>query len=70
MSQLFADRYTLIRRLGSGSFGVVHLAQDTRLRDRAVAIKVLHPQLSVDDRAAPVRAARRRCWRRCTTITS
>jgi formylglycine-generating enzyme required for sulfatase activity len=48
MSQLFADRYTLIRRLGSGSFGVVHLAQDTRLRDRAVAIKVLHPQLSVD----------------------
>jgi formylglycine-generating enzyme required for sulfatase activity len=47
-TDLFANRYTLQRRRGQGSFGVVYLALDTRLRDRKVALKVLHPQLTVD----------------------
>jgi len=48
MTELFAERYTLIREIGRGAFGVVYLAHDRRLRDRAVAIKALHPQLTVD----------------------
>jgi tetratricopeptide (TPR) repeat protein len=36
------DRYTLVRRLGQGSSGVVYLALDPKL-DRKVAIKLLHP---------------------------
>jgi serine/threonine-protein kinase len=48
MTELFAERYTLIREIGRGAFGVVYLAHDRRLSDRAVALKTLHPQLSVD----------------------
>ena len=36
-------RYRVIRRLGQGGFGRVHLAQDDEL-DRPVAIKVPHPE--------------------------
>ncbi len=41
------QRYTLERRLGSGSTGVVWLAKDTQ-RDQAVALKILHPKMSHD----------------------
>jgi formylglycine-generating enzyme required for sulfatase activity/serine/threonine protein kinase len=48
MSELFADRYDIQHELGRGAFGVVYLAHDVRLRDRPVALKVLHPALSTD----------------------
>jgi serine/threonine-protein kinase len=48
MENLFADRYRIERELGRGSFGVVFLGYDTRLSDRAVAIKILHPALNAD----------------------
>ena len=40
-----ADRYTVDRELGRGGMASVWLARD-RLHDRAVAIKVLHPELA------------------------
>ncbi len=40
-----ADRYTLLRELGSGGMATVYLAEDAR-HHRHVAIKVLHPELS------------------------
>lgn len=40
-----ADRYTLLRELGSGGMATVYLAEDVR-HHRRVAIKVLHPELS------------------------
>ncbi|MBU0551348.1 serine/threonine protein kinase [Myxococcota bacterium] len=40
---LIASRYRLVRPLGQGQMGAVYLAHDTRLMDRACAIKLLHP---------------------------
>ncbi|MEO8701846.1 MAG: serine/threonine-protein kinase, partial [Kofleriaceae bacterium] len=37
-------KYELGRKLGQGSFGLVYVAQDTKL-DREVAIKLVHPSL-------------------------
>ena len=48
MTELFADRYRITKELGRGSFGVVYLAHDTRLNNRPVALKVLHPSLNAD----------------------
>ncbi len=41
-----ADRYTLERELGHGGMATVYLARDLKHR-RAVALKVLHPDLAV-----------------------
>ena len=48
---LFADRYKIKRRLGSGGMGSVWLARDQEF-DREVAVKVLPPMLSGDPQAA------------------
>ena len=40
-----ADRYTIERELGRGGMATVYLARDLK-HDRAVAIKVLHPELA------------------------
>src|SRR5438445_5209010 len=41
----FADRYRLIRELGSGGMATVYLAEDVR-HHRQVAVKVLRPELA------------------------
>lgn len=43
------DEFEVIRRIGSGAFSEVYLAQDTIL-DRTVVLKQLSPELSEDDR--------------------
>ena len=42
---LIDDRYRVIRELGYGGMGVVYLVQDTGLRDREVALKMIHPNI-------------------------
>ncbi len=42
--QLLAGQYRLIQPLGYGGMGEVYLALDTKVDNREVAIKILHPQ--------------------------
>jgi serine/threonine protein kinase len=61
MSEAFANRYDNQCELGSGAFGVAYLAHNTRLCDRPVALKILHPVLSGDPRCSA--AVPERGWR-------
>ncbi|MFJ2771992.1 tetratricopeptide repeat protein [Streptomyces sp. NPDC087300] len=45
---LLAGQYRLVRPLGYGGLGEVCLARDTKVDDRAVAIKMLHADLAAD----------------------
>lgn len=49
------DRYTLLRRLGQGTSGVVYLADDPKLH-RKVAIKLLHPRVAIGEGNLEARA--------------
>src|SRR6185503_11801754 len=46
---IFLDRYRIVRRIGSGGFGVVYLVDDAAIQEQVI-LKVLNPQLSVDEK--------------------
>jgi serine/threonine-protein kinase len=48
--QEFLDRYRILRRVGRGGFGTVYLAED-RVIQEEIILKVLNPQLSMDEAA-------------------
>jgi serine/threonine protein kinase len=54
--------------VGCGRTGIVYLATDSR-DGRAVALKVLREDVSVDPSTASASAARDRCWPPSTTRT-
>ncbi|MFF1302455.1 tetratricopeptide repeat protein [Streptomyces sp. NPDC058307] len=56
--QLLAGQYRLIRPLGYGGMGEVYLALDTKVDNREVAIKMLHPDQAATAAAALARERR------------
>ncbi|NDZ83911.1 protein kinase [Streptomyces sp. SID10853] len=50
--RMLAGQYRLIRSIGYGGMGEVHLAEDTRLENRPVALKFLHQQHDGDPDSA------------------
>ena len=50
LGQVIADRYLLVEKIGQGGSGTIYRGEHTTLRKR-VAVKILHAQLSADDRA-------------------
>ena len=47
---LFAERYRILKPLGSGGMGEVYLVEDTLLNSTQVALKIVHPHLLKDPR--------------------
>ena len=47
LTAALSDRYTIERELGAGGMATVYLARDLK-HDRAVALKVLRPELAVE----------------------
>lgn len=43
---IFAERFLVLRRLGSGGMGVVFLVADTQLAEQHLALKILHRSLA------------------------
>jgi serine/threonine-protein kinase len=48
LPRVLADRYQIVRRVGTGGMADVYLARDTLL-GRQVALKILHPQFASDE---------------------
>ena len=48
-SKVICNRYVLMQKLGEGGFGAVYQAKDIKL-SRKVAVKILHANLSQDQR--------------------
>jgi serine/threonine-protein kinase len=46
--QEFLERYRIVRKIGRGGFGTVYLAQDFVIQEDII-LKILNPQLSMDD---------------------
>ena len=49
--QEFLERYRILRKIGRGGFGTVYLAHDDVIQEEII-LKILNPQLSMDDTAA------------------
>ncbi len=47
---MFADRYSVIRKLGEGGMGIVYVATDTHTKEEMV-LKLIHPELVTGDEA-------------------
>ena len=48
---MLLDRFRIVRKVGSGGFGVVYLVEDAAIQDELI-LKILNPHLSIDENAA------------------